>query len=86
VETEAVRMTGVRWVRIAPAVFVMYTISYFDRVNISLALPSMSRDLGLSPTEAGLAGGIFFWGYLVTFLAAGWLAPRFGLQRVVCGR
>jgi sugar phosphate permease len=61
----------------------MYTISYFDRVNIGLALPSMSHDLGLSSTEAGLAGGIFFWGYLVTFLAAGWLAPRFGPRRVV---
>jgi sugar phosphate permease len=72
-----------RWLRIIPAVFLMYTISYFDRVNISLALPSMSRDLGLSPAEAGLAGGIFFWGYLLTFLAAGWLAPRFGPKRAV---
>jgi sugar phosphate permease len=69
--------------RIIPAVLLMYTISYFDRVNISLAIPSMSRDLGLSPAQAGLAGGIFFWGYLITFLAAGWLAPRFGAKRTV---
>jgi sugar phosphate permease len=82
-ETGVTRMTGVRWLRIVPAVLLMYTISYFDRVNISLALPSMSQDLGLSSTEAGLAGGIFFWGYLVTFLAAGWLAPRFGPRRLV---
>jgi sugar phosphate permease len=80
---EAARMTGERWARIVPAVLLMYTISYFDRVNIGLALPSMSRDLGLSPGAAGLAGGIFFWGYLVTFLAAGWLAPRFGPRRTV---
>jgi len=82
-EAEAVRMTGVRWVRIVPAVFLMYTIIYFGRVNIGLALPSMSHDPGFSSTEAGLAGGIFFWGYLVTFLAAGWLAPRFGPRCVV---
>jgi sugar phosphate permease len=82
-EPEAVGMTGARWARIVPAVLLMYTISYFDRVNIGLALPSMSHDLRLSSAEAGLAGGIFFWGYLVTFLAAGWLAPRFGPRRVV---
>ena len=76
-------VTGARWMRIIPAVLIMYTISYFDRVNIGLAIPSMSRDLGMSPTQAGLAGGIFFWGYLITFLAAGWLAPRFGPKRVV---
>lgn len=80
---EAVAMRGVRWMRIIPAVLLMYTISFFDRVNIGLALPSMSRDLGLSPVDAGLAGGVFFWGYLITFLAAGWLAPRFGPRRTV---
>jgi hypothetical protein len=68
-EAEAVRMTGVRWVYIAPAVLLMYTISYCDRVNIGLALPSLSHDLGLCSIEAGFASGIFlsgifFWGYL----------------------
>jgi sugar phosphate permease len=82
-QTETVPMAGAKWARILPAVLLMYTISYFDRVNIGLALPSMSHDLGLSPAQAGLAGGIFFWGYLVTFLAGGWLAPRFGPRRVV---
>ncbi|SUS06574.1 Sugar phosphate permease [uncultured Defluviicoccus sp.] len=73
----------IRWVRIIPAVFLMYTISYFDRVNIGLALPGIIQDLGITPSEAGLAGGIFFWGYTATFLAAGWLAPRFGARRMV---
>jgi sugar phosphate permease len=72
-----------RWMRIIPAVFLMYTISYFDRVNIGLAIPSMSKTLELTPAQAGLAGGIFFWGYLITFLAAGWLAPRFGARKMV---
>ncbi len=76
-------MSRARWMRIIPAVFLMYTISYFDRVNIGLAIPSMSKTLGLTPAEAGLAGGIFFWGYLITFLAAGWLAPRFGARKMV---
>ncbi|HEY1856664.1 MFS transporter [Acidocella sp.] len=75
----------VRWVRLIPVVFLVYTIAFFDRINIGLALPSISRDLHLSPTQAGLAGGIFFWGYLITFLAAGWLAPRFGGRQVILG-
>jgi sugar phosphate permease len=71
-----------RWMFILPNVFIVYTISYLDRVNIGTALPSISKDLGLSPTEAGFIGGIFFWGYLVSFLAGGWLAERFGAKRV----
>ena len=79
----AATLPRARWIRIIPAVFLMYTISYFDRVNIGLAIPSMSVSLDLSPAQAGLAGGIFFWGYLITFLAAGWLAPRFGARTTV---
>jgi sugar phosphate permease len=74
-----------RWLRIMPVVFLLYTIAYFDRVNIGMALPSMSKDLGLSPSQGGFIAGVFFWGYLLSFLAAGWLAPRFGARRTVLG-
>jgi hypothetical protein len=38
-----------------------------DRVNIAFAMPGgMDADLGISATMAGLAGGIFFIGYLFT--------------------
>lgn len=72
-----------RWVHLVPVIFLMYTISYFDRINIGLALPSMSKDLHLTSSNAGLAAGIFFWGYLISFLGAGYLAPRFGAKRVI---
>jgi sugar phosphate permease len=72
-----------RWLHIIPIVFLLYTIAFFDRVNIGMALPSMSKDLGLSPTQAGFVGGIFFWGYLIGFLAGGWLALNFGAKRTV---
>jgi sugar phosphate permease len=71
-----------RWARILPNVFIVYTISYLDRVNIGTALPFISKDLQLTPTEAGFLSGIFFWGYLVSFMAGGWLANRFGAKRV----
>ena len=70
-----------RWAHILPSVFIVYTISYLDRVNIGTALPSISQDLGLSPTQAGFVSGVFFWGYLVTFLIGGWLSNRFGARR-----
>ncbi len=70
-----------RWAHILPSVFIVYTISYLDRVNIATALPAISKDLSLTPTQAGFISGIFFWGYLVTFLIGGWLSNRFGARR-----
>jgi sugar phosphate permease len=71
-----------RWAHILPNVFIVYTVSYLDRVNVGTALPAISTDLHLTPTQAGFVGGVFFWGYLVSFLAGGWLANRFGAKRV----
>src|ERR1035437_8657956 len=55
-------MRSQRWLHIIPVSFIMYTIAFIDRTNVSLALPSMSRDLHMNPTQAGGAAGIFFWG------------------------
>lgn len=72
-----------RWLHLIPVIFLMYTIAFFDRVNIGMALPSMSKELALSPSQQGFVGGVFFWGYMPCFLAGGWLALRFGAKRVV---
>lgn len=83
--TEKATALDPRWARIIPVVFILYSIAIFDRINFGLAIPSLSKDMHLTPAQSGLAGGIFFWGYLVTFLAAGWLAPRVGAKRMVLG-
>ncbi len=72
-----------RWLRIIPVAFIMYTIAFIDRTNISLALPSMSRDLGMDPAQAGDAAGIFFWGYLLLQIPGGHLAYRWSAKRFV---
>src|SRR5215471_1366209 len=72
-----------RWLRIIPVAFVMYTIAFIDRTNISLALPSMSADLRMSPTQAGDAAGVFFWGYLLLQIPGGYLAHRWSAKRFV---
>jgi MFS family permease len=87
-----------RWQHIIPVAFIMYTIAFVDRTNISLALPSISHDLHMNPAQAGSAVGIFFWGYLLLqipggYLAEHWSAKRFisillvcwGLAAVACG-
>lgn len=72
-----------RWTNILPIVFIMYTIAYFDRSNFGIALPFITKDLHLTATEAGLAAGVFAWGYSVTQLLAGWLALKFGSRNVI---
>lgn len=72
-----------RWTTVLPAVFIMYTISYFDRVNIGMALPHIVNELGLTPMQAGWIGGSFAWGYAITQLAGGYLALRFGSRRLI---
>lgn len=72
-----------RWVRIIPVAFLMYTIAFMDRINIGLAIPAMSKDLHFSPTLAGTAFGIFFWGYLILQIPGGHLAERWSAKRII---
>jgi MFS family permease len=76
-------MPSQRWLHIIPVAFIMYTIAFVDRTNISLALPSMSRDLRMDPTQAGNAAGIFFWGYMLLQIPGGHLAERWSAKRFV---
>ena len=72
-----------RWIRIITVAFIMYTIAYIDRTNVSLALPLMSRDLHMDPTHAGDAVGVFFWGYMVLQIPGGYLAQHSSAKKFV---
>jgi sugar phosphate permease len=72
-----------RWLIIMPAVFVMYMISFFDRVNVGMALPYITKELALSSVQAGWIGGSFAWGYIITQLLAGYLALRCGPRLLI---
>ncbi|MGS3448288.1 MFS transporter [Klebsiella electrica] len=64
-----------RWLRIIPPILITCIISYMDRVNIAFAMPGgMDQDLGITATMAGLAGGIFFLGYLFLQVPGGKIA------------
>src|ERR1700727_3042056 len=72
-----------RWLRIVPVALAMYTISFIDRTNISMALASMSRDLHMDSAQAGTAAGIFFWGYLLLQIPGGHLADRWSAKNLI---
>ncbi|MBO0705317.1 MAG: MFS transporter [Candidatus Dormibacteraeota bacterium] len=69
-----------RYARIIPVAFLMYTIAFMDRLNISLALPQMSKELHFGAAVSGLAFGIFFFGYLVLQVPGGHLAERWSAK------
>lgn len=64
-----------RWLRVIPPLLIACIISYMDRVNIAFALPGgMMGELGMAEKMAGIASGIFFFGYLFLQIPGGKLA------------
>jgi MFS family permease len=80
-------MTQRRWLRIIPVALVMYTISYVDRTNISLALDlsisSMMKDLLMDDRMKGEAAGIFFFGYVLLQILGGYWATSWSARKII---
>jgi sugar phosphate permease len=72
-----------RWLRILGVAFIMYVLSYIDRVNIAMATPAIRAELSLSPAAMGLAFGFFPWGYIILQIPAGRLAGIWSAKRVI---
>ena len=47
-----------------------------DKVNMSVAVIPMAKELGWSAMERGLVSSSFFWGYSLTQIPAGWVSTR----------
>jgi sugar phosphate permease len=72
-----------RWVFVIPVAVVMYMLAFIDRTNVSLILPYIGKELPLSASAKGLAGGIFFVGYLLLQIPAAILAARWSARKTV---
>ena len=46
--------------------------------TLGILLPSISEDLGLSPSQQGLLGSAAFWGNMVLAIPLSWWTSRFG--------
>ncbi|MFF1732123.1 MFS transporter [Streptomyces sp. NPDC058247] len=63
---------------LAVSLFFITAINYLDRTNMAVALPHITDDLNLSPTQAGLILSAFAWSYALLQIPGGWLVDRFG--------
>ncbi|OLT09229.1 hypothetical protein BJF90_44530 [Pseudonocardia sp. CNS-004] len=82
----AAHITNKRWTRILIPLLFLYMINFIDRNNIGFAvIGGMNQELGIDNAEAGLAGGLFYLGYLVLQIPGGILAERYDVKRLVVG-
>jgi len=58
-------------------------LAYIDRVSISMAAPSMMRDLGLSKVQMGLVFSAFALAYSMFEIPGGWMGDWLGPKRVL---
>jgi len=66
--------------RLIPFMFLLYIVSYLDRINIGFAALQMNRDLGLSPAVYGFGAGIFFIGYFLFEVPSNLIMERVGAR------
>lgn len=68
------------FMRIIPFVIFAYFLCFIDRINISFAALTMSRDLALTSTMFGFGAGVFFIGYFIAEVPSNVLLERFGTR------
>ena len=66
--------------RLIPFLFLLYIVSYLDRINIGFAALQMNRALGLSATAYGLGAGIFFLSYTLLEVPSNMILARVGAR------
>ncbi len=67
--------------RLIPFLFLCFTISILDRVNIGFAALRMNQDLGFSDAVFGFGAGIFFIGYFLLEVPGSAIMTRIGARR-----
>jgi MFS family permease len=72
-----------RWARLIPVAIIVYIISFMDRTNISFAFSGLGHDLHIDQASQGLAGGIFFIGYMFLQIPGGYLAEHWSAKKFV---
>ena len=65
-------------------VLIATIINYIDRVNISVAAPFMTKDLGIDKVQMGFMFSAFAWTYAFALIPGGYAADRYG-SRIAYG-
>ena len=66
-----------------PCTQVAFVLCNMDKVNMSVAVIPMARELGWSALDRGLVSSSFFWGYTATQLPGGYIATKIGGTKVL---
>ena len=73
-----------RWMRLAPIVFVTYSLAYVDRANYSIgSAGGLAGDLGITGQAGALLGALFFLGYFLFQIPAAWYAENRSARRLM---
>ena len=67
--------------RLLPFLMLCYVFCWLNRINLSFAALQMNKPLGLTPTDYGLAAGLFFVTYALLELPSNLLLHKFGARR-----
>jgi MFS family permease len=81
--SEAVLQSAIRKaaLRFVPLLTIAYLFNYLDRTSLGFAALTMNKQLGLTASQFGLAGGILFLSYSVFEIPSNLLLYRFGARR-----
>src|SRR5205085_1235917 len=64
--------------RLIPFMFLLYIVSYLDRINVGFAALQLNKSLNFDPTVFGLGAGIFFIGYFIFEVPSNLILERVG--------
>lgn len=67
--------------RLLPLLFACYVMAYIDRINFGFAAITMNSDLGVTLTQFGVAGTLFYVAYFFFEVPSNLLLVRFGARR-----
>src|ERR1041385_7310989 len=66
--------------RLLPFLFLLYVVSYLDRINVGFAALQMNAALGFSSVTYSLGAGIFFLGYTILEIPSNVILARVGAR------
>lgn len=58
-------------------------INSLDRASLSVAVPFIIKDFGITKTAMGFALSSFFWTYVIGNIISGYMSDRFGVKKVL---
>lgn len=66
--------------RLLPFLFLLYVISFVDRINIGFAALTMNKELAMTSQQFGFAAGVFFFGYCLFEVPSNLLLHKIGAR------